>query len=278
MNVKEICSGFRYGFMKNLQRIAIALIITAFISCERNGGNSKITCLPNSISGNVLAFYPFSKGTLNDLSGNNHHLINATSARPTFDRNGNDSCAFEFDNSPSSTESITTSATNFLNGLKEFSISFWYQPKDTTRGVGQFESLICRGLGRDCPNRNGQWSVGLYDCRKAVFGRTNSVWDENITNSGCGGEAKARTNTWSHLVATYNETGVTMRIYRNGVLQQTSRGDADCGSGKPSCADIGDLFIGKDFTGCIDDVIIFNKKLSQSDVDVLFNLTTCCEK
>jgi hypothetical protein len=38
------------------------------------------------------------------------------------------------------------------------------------------------------------------------------------------------------------------------------------------------LFIGKDFTGCIDDVIIFNKKLSQSDVDVLFNLTTCCEK
>ena len=76
MNVKEICSGFRYGFMKNLQRIAIALIITAFISCDRNGGNSKITCLPNSVSGNVLAFYPFSKGTLNDLSGNNHHLIN----------------------------------------------------------------------------------------------------------------------------------------------------------------------------------------------------------
>jgi hypothetical protein len=25
-------------------------------------------------------------------------------------------------------------------------------------------------------------------------------------------------------------------------------------------------------------VIIFDKKLSQSDVDVLFNLTTCCEK
>jgi hypothetical protein len=43
MNVKEICSGFRYGFMKNLQRIAIALIITAFISCDRNGGNSKVS-------------------------------------------------------------------------------------------------------------------------------------------------------------------------------------------------------------------------------------------
>ncbi len=111
MNVKEICSGFRYGFMKNLQRIAIALIITAFISCDRNGGHSKITCLPNSVSGNVLAFYPFSKGALNDLSGNNHHLINSTSARPTFDRNGNDSCAFEFDNLPSSTEFLTTSAT-----------------------------------------------------------------------------------------------------------------------------------------------------------------------
>lgn len=255
--------------LKNLQRIAIALIIIVFISCDRNGGNSKVSCLPNSVSSNVLAFYPFSKGTLNDLSGNNHHLINATSARPSVDRNGNDSCAFEFDNLPSSTEFLTTSATSFLNGLKEFSISFWYQPKDTSRSVGQFESLICRGLGRDCPDRNGQWSVGLFDCRKAVFGRTNAVWDK----TGCG-----ETNTWSHLVVTYKERGVAMKIYRNGVLQESSKGNADCGSGTPSCTDIGDLFIGKDFTGSIDDVIIFNKTLSQSDVDILFNLTTCCEK
>ena len=264
--------------MKNVQRIAIALIITAFISCDRNGGNREVTCLPKGLSGNVLAFYPFSKGTLNDFSGNSHHLMNSTSARPTFDRNGNDSCAFEFDNMPLSTEFLTTSATSFLNGLKEFSISFWYQPKDTARGGGQFESLICRGLGHDCPDRNGQWSVGLSDCRKAVFGRTNSVWDDDIMKTGCGEEIKSRTNTWSHLVATYNETGVSMKIYRNGVLQESSRGNADCSSGKPSCADIGDLFIGKDFTGSIDDVIIFNKTLSRSDVDILFKLTTCCER
>ena len=113
MNVKEICSGFRYGFMKYLQRIAIALIITAFISCDRNGGNSKINCLPNSVSGNFLSFYPYSIGTLNDLSGNNHHLINATSARSTYEGNVNDIFAFELDISPSSTGFLTTSATNF---------------------------------------------------------------------------------------------------------------------------------------------------------------------
>ncbi|MBP6455898.1 MAG: LamG domain-containing protein [Chitinophagaceae bacterium] len=258
----------------------IACLIMAICSCNKDLGNenlTKIPCLPNSLSNYVLAFYPFSKGTINDISGNNHHLINTTTAKPTSDRNLNDSCAYEFDNLPTSSEYITTSATNFLNSLSEFSVSFWYQPKDTSRNGIEFESLINRGMGGSCPNRIGQWSIALYDCRKAVFGRTNSVWDKDITNFNCQQEVITRTDIWHHLVATYNQNGIEMKIYRNGILQEFSSGNANCGSGNPSYQDIGDLFLGKDYTGKIDDVIIFNKTLTQQEVNILFNLETCCE-
>lgn len=267
--------------MKNLKIIITACLLTTICSCNKDLDNEnliEIPCLPQSLSNSVLAFYPFSNGTINDISGNNHHLINITTAKPTSDRNANDSCAYEFDNLPNSSEYLTTSATSFLNGLSEFSISLWYQPKDTSRNDAQFESLINRGLGESCPDRNGQWSIALYDCRKAVFGRTNSVWDKNITNFDCQQEINARTDIWHHLIVTYKQNGMEMKIYRNGILQNFSSGNGNCNSGTPSYQDIGDLYLGKDYTGKIDDVIIFNKTLNQQEVNILFNLETCCEK
>ena len=264
--------------MKQIIHVLLILILSACTKDMTKDKDVVIPCLPLSLTKNVLAFYPFSNGMLNDISGNNHHLINTTNAHPTSDRNNNDSCAFEFNNIQSSNEFLTTSSTSFLNALSEFSISFWYQPKDTSRIGTKFESLINRGVGHNCPNREGQWSIALYDCRKAVFGRTNAVWDKNVEILGCKKEIYARTDIWHHLVATYTQNGVKMKLYRNGVLQDESLGFGDCGSGIPSYEDVGDLFLGKDYTGKIDDVIIFNKTLNQEEVNILFNLGTCCEK
>jgi hypothetical protein len=263
--------------MKNLKILFAACLIVVIASCDKEvdgGKTNDIPCLPKSLSNNILAFYPFSNGTLDDISGNGHTLLNNTTAKPASDRNGNASCAYEFDNLPTSSEFLTTSATSFLNNLSEFSISLWYQPQDTARDGGLFESLINRDLGWKCPDRNGQWSIALYDCRKAVFGRTNSVWDKHITNNmECQQEIIVRTGNWNHLVATFRRDADEMAIYRNGVLQETSTGQENCSSYQ----DIGDLFLGKDYTGKIDDVIIFNKTLSLQEVNMLFGLETCCE-
>jgi hypothetical protein len=263
--------------MKQLRKIFSITLLILVASCGKDDDIEKvIPCIPNGLANYVIAFYPFSNGSLNDISGNSQNLTNSTTANSTSDRNGNIDCAYEFDNSATSSEFLTTTNTTFLNSLNEFSISLWYQPKDTSRAGGDFESLINRDLGGSCPDRNGQWSVGLYDCRKAVFGRTNSVWDNNITNFDCQQEIIVRTDNWNHLVATFNQNGIEMKIYRNGTLQESSIGNANCGSGTPSYQDIGDLFLGKDYTGKIDDVIIFNKTLSQQEVNSLFNMETCC--
>lgn len=267
--------------MKNLTILLTACLIAITSSCNKDAETIQVTpipCLPKSLSNHVLAFYPFSKGTLNDISGNKHHLFNTTTAKPTQDRNANDSCAYEFDNISVSSEYLTNSATDFLNGLTEFSVSLWYQPKDTSIRSQQFQSLINRGLGESCPDRNGQWSIALYDCRKAVFGRTNSVWDKHTPGFSCEQEISSRINIWHHLVATFKQSGVEMKIYRNGILQDAASGNVDCGSVATSYHDIGDLFLGKDYTGKIDDVIIFNKTLTQAEVTMLYKLETCCEK
>ena len=263
--------------MKLLRLIYILGIVLLAISCDNEDNTDELTnCIPSGLANNIIAFYPFSNGSLNDNYGNNEHLINTTTASPTSDRNGNTNCAYQFNNLPNSSEFITTANTTFLNNLNEFSISLWYQPENSTRDGGIYEGLINRGLGGSCLERKG-WSVGLYDCRKAVFTRTNSVWDNDITNFDCQQEVNNRTGIWSHLVVTYQQISIEMKIFRNGILQESSNGHANCGSGIPSYQDIGDLFLGKDYTGKIDDVIIFNKTLSQQDITSLFNMESCCE-
>ena len=214
---------------------------------------------------------------MKDLSGNEVNLINGTGAHPARDRNQTINHAYEFDNRINSSQFITTQNTAFLNNLRSFSISLWYQPLDEFRGTGRYETLISRGVGISCPDRNGQWSVGLYHCRKAVFARTNSVWDLDITDQGCEAEIIARTNKWTHLVVTFSGDNEIMAIYRNGVLQETKSGKGDCGTIIPEARDIGDLFIGKKYTGKIDDVIIFNKAMNQEEVDLLFEMEPAFE-
>lgn len=264
--------------MKRSKSICTLLLIMSIALVSCNKLEKKAPCLPKGLGKSVVAFYTFSNGSLNDISGDNLDLTNPTTASPTTDRDGNSNCAYIFNNSTISAEYLTTTSTSSLNNLDEFSISLWYQPLDTSRTGGSFETLINRDLGRSCPNRNGQWSVSLYDCRRAVFGRTNSVWDRLITTSDCKQEIIERTDVWAHLVATFKKDGDEMKIYRNGVLQDSSTEIADCGySGQPDYQDIGDLFLGKDYTGKIDDVIIFKKTLSQQEVNSLYNMETCCE-
>lgn len=255
--------------MKNVMLILFALLM---ISC-----NDKVEvrsdCLPPNLEDGVIAFYPFSDGSLLDESTGNHDLTN-TSATPTSDRFGNDKCAYEFSSAGFTQEYLSTSNTNFLNGLDEFSISIWYQPIDTSRNVGDFEALVSRGNERRCPNKMGEWSVGLFDCRRAVFGHDNSAWAGFAYNFGCYGEVIALTGQWHHVVAT--KEGEIYRIYFNGNLEEVVVGNANCNN-FIAAQDVGDLFIGNDYTGKIDDVLIYNRAISQIEVDELYGLDPCCE-
>ena len=147
---------------------------------------------------------------------------------------------------------------------------------DTTRNGGSIEILLSRGMESHCPNRRGEWSVSLFDCRIAVFGHNNSVWANPITgfSNGCQGEINALTEKWHHVVAIKN--GDDYKLYFNGNLDESESGDANC-TNLHLAEDIGDLFIGSQYTGKIDDILIYNRELSQAEVTELFELEPCCK-
>ncbi|MDR6299594.1 LamG domain-containing protein [Mesonia maritima] len=258
--------------MKN-STILSAILFCFFIltSCSDDEKNEEINeinpliCIPANLQSNTIAFYPFSNGSLND-GVNSNILTNTTSAHSSSDRNSNQNCAFEFDSS--SNDFVSTTNTNFLNNLSEFSVSLWFKPNQP--GDGNYHVLLSRDDGLHCPDTNGQWSLGLYDGNQPVFGYLNAVWDFSW-------KYNIDYNNWHHLVATYNQVNNSLSIYRNGILRNSKTGiETGCGT-TPTVQDIGDLIIGKFFDGKIDDIIIFNKELNQSQITALFEMDPCCQ-
>lgn len=244
-------------------KIILLIFIVGIFGCKKDK-KFEVDCLSSNLQNGIIAFYPFNNGSLNDASPSNNNLSNPTTATMTTDRNGNSNCAYVFDNLPQSGEYLTIANPEFLNELSDFSISIWYQPIDTSRNIGSYEALLSRGEDGRCPDRDGEWSVGLYDLRRAVFGHNNSVW------AGPSSEVE----NWYHIVAI--KKGDSYKIYWNGNLADEDTGNTNCIDFQEA-QDIGNMFVGNKFTGKIDDIIIYNRPLTGNEITELFELDTCCE-
>lgn len=261
--------------MKMKFKIIFNVIILVLItSCNKTETTEVIqptqSCLSGSLQNGVIAFYPFSMGSLNDYSGNNYNLINPTTASSGVDRAGNPNCAFNF--IKANNEFLKYTNPTFIDNFQTlpFSISLWYKPL----GTWSFECLIGRDIGGHCPDTYGQWSVSLYDGRKPVFGINQySLW----YNPSTGYNPTDYNNVWQHLVVTC--IGNNMKLYRNGILTPNSPGGGagGCNPPSPPTLNIGDLFLGKEYNGLLDDVIIYNRVISQTEVNQLYNLAACCQ-
>lgn len=256
-----------------LNNVLLLICLTAFISCGDEEVDLK--CLPTNLQKDIIAIYPFSNGSLNDLSGDSHNLTNSTNAQPTSDRNGNADCAFLFNNRMVNNEFLTRSDADFLNDLDVFSISIWYEPQDTSNLGSMHSTLVGRGENVKCEERKGEWSVGIYDCKRALFSHNTHIWAHPVTNfvDGCEGEVQELSDKWHHVVAAKNFN--TYKLYFDGVLQDSIVENKGCG--ESLIENPGALFLGTNYTGKIDDVIIYERELTQNEVTTLYDLDTCCE-
>lgn len=257
-----------------MYRLLFLLSLITLISCK-DESTLTIDCLSSGLQNGLVAFYPFNGGSLKDAAPGQYDLTNPTTAAPGADRNGSTNCAFQFNNVGGGDEFLTYVNPSFLDNMPVFSLSAWYKPSLGTDG-GSYQVLLSRGETLRCPDRRGEWSLGLYDCYRAVFGHNNSVWADPVTNplQNCLDEMNQLANSWHHVVAVMNNG--TYKIYFDGQLQTTNTGDANCGSPTYHAQDIGDMLLGKYFTGSIDDVLIYDRELNAQEVTELFGLTGCC--
>ncbi len=207
---------------------------------------------------NLVAYYPFSNN-VNDESGYGNHGT-ASGTTPTSDRFGSTNSAYSFDGL-NDYISITSTSTNNFSSSSAISISVWIKPGDIqTSGdrmiIGKSNySSTTNYLFRLRPNGYLRWEYKNYS-------DTNS--DALIANN------------WYHLVVnSVNSTGVKkMFINGNLITHQTATSSGAFGTVTNHLTIGAAYYFGTTwsefFKGCIDDVRIYNRVLSDSEVIGLY--------
>jgi len=259
--------------LKNIFKSGLLLLVLFISSCNSSDDavEEHVTdCIPSALQNGVIAFYPFNNGSINDFSGNGYNLTNTTTASSGTDRDGNLECAFNF--TAGNNEFLKYSNPTFLDSFQNspFSISLWYNPTGADWG---FEIPMKRNYASDCQNYAGQWAIILFDCRRAVFEvNQNYIWSDYYNTDGCAETRADLSNTWQHLTVTYDGT-TGLELFRNGIPTTDIIAGNLNSCGMPP---LGDLILGKDFNGLLDDIIIYDRALSQSEIITLYNLPACC--
>lgn len=274
-------TSFFYARLCAFKPLAFTMFVSVLlVSCDDDpslGGSAPVSlnaCMPDNLQSDLLAYYGFDNGNLQDLSGNSRHLTNLTTASASVDRNGSPTCAFHFDKT--NNEFLSRTNADFLNSLNEISISLWFK-SDSLPALSPFQVLVCRGEGGHCPDTHGEWSLALFDCRRPVLGYgDNSYWAEMVapqTDYWCEANIQLTDEIWHHLAATYD--GVTCTIWLDGIPTAYPVEIANCMNNE-IMEDLGTLFLGRDYSGSLDDVAIFDRALTAGEVDQLHQWTPCC--
>ena len=212
---------------------------------------------PANLANGLVGYWPFC-GDANDESGNgNNGTVNG--ATLTSDRFGNPNSAYEFDGV---NDNIQMASSQSLNS-SSVSISGWINASQ----LSGIRGIISRWnqLNNPCYN----YSVSL-DLTNKITGAC-TVYPGTILYAN----SNINTNTWVHFTYVHNAL-VGGYIYINGTLEQTMSISGNI------CNSTNDLLIGAQvntninnlwrfFNGKIDDIGIWNRALSASEVQQLYN-------
>jgi hypothetical protein len=213
--------------------------------------------VPNYVPTNgLVGYWPFS-GNANDVSGKgNNGTVNG--ATLTTDRFGNVNSAYSFDG----TSNTITTSNSFCSNLntKDVTISLWSLSKKVKQ-QSLFEEIPNNKTYRLNAHLNYQLlGYTLWDCGDMTAGGrlTDTI-------------SSASLNVWEHYVFIASGTTSEMKIYRNGILEKV-------GTYSSSYSSKGNISFGGDpkyFEGKIDDIGIWNRALTQQEINNLYNGNIC---
>jgi len=213
----------------------------------------------DSLTDGLVAYYPFN-GDANDASSNgNDGTVNG--AIPTADRFGNTDSAYHFNGNGNDTYSIELPHT-VIDGLTDITSSVWVQTSEVHQGIlsgansgSENQYLIYMENGQVKPHiKQDAFLVGLI-------------------NDG----------QWHHIVMARDGDSGLVQVFVDGDLAGSNALPAG-----PLSIDAGGLWVGReqdcvgdcwetyqDFLGDIDDIRIYNRVLSETEVQALYNLGNC---
>lgn len=195
---------------------------------------------------NCVNYYKLD-GNPNDSAGSN----NGTNTSVTYNNSfGIINQGIQTTGTSSFVSAAALNPSSFNSGL---SFSVWSRPTASSNGLSM---SISGGSFGDCGISFQQASIGY------LFGTGSS---NNQHNTG----GTWSTNTWYHVVVTH--AGATEQIFVNGTLMSTDSGGTLGGNGSNGINIGSGGGGGGGFTGDVDEVGIWTRALTQTDVTQLYN-------
>lgn len=206
----------------------------------------------------LVGWWPFN-GNANDESGFNQNGV-VYGAQLTTDRYGMNSKAYTFNGSSNYIEVLSTSR---LSVTTSYTISTWVSVNVWSFGGFPDQHAIVSKID------NGDW-YGGYEIR--AIGGKQLMHSGNIGGSNFDiGKGGLSENQWYHLVVTYD--GNKVRFYIDNVMQDSVSRTGHIGTSNNN------LRFGRRggagsfncwFNGKIDDIGIWNRSLSESEINALY--------
>jgi len=205
------------------------------------------------ISEGLLAWYPFN-GNAQDVSGNNK---NGVEDKVTYsaDFNGAPNSAATFNGDGF----ISVPAIGQAHG--DFSISLWY--KTIVGGTILSTNTIFFGADPSYPQFLVSWVI--------MIGTNDGVY-------GPSGNPLYLDNSWHHVVITHNSTEGVIKTYFDGTLRH-NRPNSGYFVGNSQNIFFGKVFanaymqfnyVSSYYTGSVDEIYLFNRAITQAEVDQLY--------
>jgi gliding motility-associated-like protein len=220
------------------------------------------TQLPANLQQGLVAFYPFC-GNANDKSGNAHNGT-VHGAILTTDRFGNANSAYNYNGT---SDYIKTNAAFFDVGWQNYSISGWICSNNINKSAQCYFNTI--------PHNGTDLQLNYFSNNKLSFFLNSNpnlfTWDISINQTG--NTTNFNNNIWYHY--TFVKNNNNYKLYLNGVLDANFNGTISpqnhlCnivfGSIDPS------ISLSECFSGKLDDYAIYNRALSTSEIQQLYNL------
>lgn len=185
-------------------------------------------------------------------TGNTSTLENAEA---TLGQDGRSNGAYYFDEAQDRiliTESYPTTAS------QSFTVSVWAKGQPLGSGAWGY---IAR-MGTSSSVGGSVWIISVYENQYTMA--VNGQFTAGATN------VAVSNSNWSHLVLSYD--GQTQRGYVNGVLASSANVGAITNTISGANQWLGRVDPGRIFTGSIDDFRIYNRALSQTEIQSLYSI------
>lgn len=215
-----------------------------------NGSSfSSLYQLPTSIKNGLVAYYPFN-GNPNDVSGNNNNGV-ITSVTSTTDRFGTANNAYQF-----SGGNIAVPMTSELAMTGDRTFSCWFKANGNQTGGRIYENTYLNS------------GIGLYNGNKLDAWHCSNGQSRNVTNITFG-----TINEWHHLVYVADATNSLGKVYIDGALSGTmSATSSACPNNwLGAYMRFGLGASGEVFNGSLDDIGIWNRTLTATEIRQLYN-------